>query len=66
MKQLKKLMRLSAVFLFMVLALAGIGISGTPPTLSRDRKLFADTESVMEVKEEDEQNEMLINITKKR
>ncbi|SMC94445.1 hypothetical protein [Pedobacter africanus] len=66
MKQLKKLMRLSAVFLFMVLALAGIGVSGVPPTLSRERKLFADTESVMEVKEEDEQNEMLINITKKR
>lgn len=54
MKQLKKLMRLSAVFLFMVLALAGIGISGVTPALSRDRKLFADTELVMEVKEEEE------------
>jgi len=33
----------------MVLALVGIGITGVPPTLSRDRKLFADTESVAEI-----------------
>jgi hypothetical protein len=52
MKQLKRLMRLCALFLFMVLALAGIGISGVPPTLSRDRKLFADTESIVEISEE--------------
>jgi len=49
MKQLKKLMRFCALFLFMVLALVGIGITGVPPTLSRDRKLFADTESVAEI-----------------
>nr|WP_121273248.1 hypothetical protein [Pedobacter schmidteae] len=58
MKQLKKLMRYAALFLFMVLALAGIGISGVPPTLSRDRKLFADTESVMEIKTEQEEEEL--------
>lgn len=49
MKQLKKLIRFSALLLFMVLALVGIGITGVPPTLSRDRKLFADTESVAEI-----------------
>ncbi|WEK20859.1 MAG: hypothetical protein P0Y49_06880 [Candidatus Pedobacter colombiensis] len=49
MKQLKKLMRFCTLFLFMVLALVGIGITGVPPTLSRDRKLFADTESVVEI-----------------
>lgn len=46
-------MRFCALFLFMTLALAGIGISGVPPTLSRDRKLFADVESVQEIKEEE-------------
>lgn len=60
MKQLKKLMRYAALFLFMVLALAGIGISGVPPTLSRDRKLFADTESVIEIKEEEEKNQLTL------
>lgn len=27
-----------------MLALAGIGLYGVPPTLTKDRKLFADTE----------------------
>ncbi|MDB5091623.1 MAG: hypothetical protein JWR09_5617 [Mucilaginibacter sp.] len=51
MKQLKKVIRLCALVLFMVLAVAGIGIFGIAPTLSKDRKLFADTESVTEQNE---------------
>ncbi len=35
----------------MILAIAGIGIFGVAPTLNKDRKLFADTESVMEQNE---------------
>jgi len=44
-------MRLFALMLFMMLAVAGMGISGVAPTLTKDRKLFADTEWVMEQKE---------------
>lgn len=51
MKQLKKVVRLCALTLFMVLAVAGIGILGIAPTLTKDRKLFADTESVTEQSE---------------
>ncbi|MDB4923114.1 hypothetical protein [Mucilaginibacter sp.] len=51
MKQLKKVIRLCALVLFIVLALAGIGIFGVAPTLSKDRKLFADIESVTEQNE---------------
>lgn len=36
----------------MTLALVGIGISGVPPTLSRDRKLFPDTTCTQEAREE--------------
>lgn len=38
----------------MALALGGIGLLGVPPTLNRDGKLFADTESRMKITEEDE------------
>jgi hypothetical protein len=48
MKQLKKVIRLYALALFMALAVAGIGIFGVAPTLSKDRKLFADIEWVAE------------------
>jgi hypothetical protein len=48
MKTFKKVLRLCALVLFMVLALAGIGILGVAPILNKDRKLFADTESVSE------------------
>ena len=51
MKQFKKVMRLCALALFMVLAIAGIGIFGVAPILSKDRKLFADTEWVTEQNE---------------
>jgi hypothetical protein len=51
MKQLKKAIRLCALALFIILAVAGIGIFGVAPTLSKDRKLFADTELVTEQNE---------------
>ena len=51
MKQLKKVMRLCALVLFIMLAVAGIGIFGVAPTLSKDRKLFADIELVTEQNE---------------
>jgi len=51
MKQLKKALRLCALALFMVLAVAGIGILGVAPILSKDRKLFADTELMAEQNE---------------
>ena len=51
MKPLKKVLRYCALVLFMVLALSGIGIFGVAPTLTKDRKLFADMEIVMEQKE---------------
>ena len=51
MKYLKKILRLCALILFIVLALAGIGIFGVAPILNKDRKLFADTEWVSEQRE---------------
>ncbi|MGN6397077.1 MAG: hypothetical protein ACTHMI_16020 [Mucilaginibacter sp.] len=44
MKPIKRVLRLCALILFLMLALAGIGLYGVPPTLTKDRKLFADTE----------------------
>ncbi|MDO3644029.1 hypothetical protein [Mucilaginibacter sp. L3T2-6] len=44
MKPIKKVLRLCALILFLMLALAGIGLYGVPPILTKDRKLFADTE----------------------
>lgn len=51
MKYLKKVLRLCALFIFMILALAGIGILGIAPTLTKDSKLFADIELFDEHKE---------------
>ncbi|ASU35104.1 hypothetical protein [Mucilaginibacter xinganensis] len=51
MKYLKRVVRLCALVLFMTLAVAGIGMFGVAPILSKDRKLFADTESVTEARE---------------
>jgi len=44
MKHLKRTLRVCALVLFMLLAVAGIGIFGVAPTLTKDRKLFADIE----------------------
>jgi len=51
MKHFKKVLRLCALTLFMALALTGMSIFGVPPTLTRDRKLFADKEWVIEQNE---------------
>lgn len=41
----------------MILAVAGIGILGVAPTLTKDRKLFADKHSKTEIKEKPETNQ---------
>lgn len=51
MKKIKKLIRLCGLILFMILAVAGIGILGVAPTLTKDRKLFADAHSKTEITE---------------
>jgi hypothetical protein len=48
MKQLKKILRLCALILFMAFAAAGIGILGVAPTSTKDNKLFPDIEAVFE------------------
>jgi len=57
MKHFKKVLRLCALTLFMVLALTGMSILGVPPILNRDRKLFADKEWVMEQNEKTKQEQ---------
>lgn len=44
MKRFKKILRVCSLVLFMLLAATGIGILGVAPTLTKDRKLFADIE----------------------
>jgi len=56
MKRLKKIMRMCALILFMVLAATGIGLLGIAPTLTKDRKLFADIEAKAEDKEQQGKN----------
>jgi cell division protein FtsL len=51
MKTLKRLLRTGTLILFMMLALTGIGITGIAPTLTKDRKLFAEKTQEFEVKE---------------
>jgi uncharacterized membrane protein YesL len=48
MKLLKRIIRLCALILFMLLAAAGISIFGVAPALSKDRKLFVDIETKSE------------------
>lgn len=45
MKRLKRILRICALILFMLLSVAGIGIFGVAPTLTKDRKLFSDMEA---------------------
>jgi hypothetical protein len=54
MKKIKKLMRLCGIILFMILAVTGIGILGVAPTLTKDRKLFADKHPKTEITEKAE------------
>ncbi len=53
MKRFKRILRLCALMLFMLLAATGISILGCAPTLTRDRKLFADIEVTTKNKEEE-------------
>ncbi|HTD98140.1 MAG TPA: hypothetical protein VK668_02595 [Mucilaginibacter sp.] len=57
MKRFKKTLRVCALILFALLAATGIGIFGVAPTLTRDRKLFADTEVQVEIKEKENPDE---------
>jgi hypothetical protein len=49
MKNLKRILRVCALILFLVLAVGGMGISGIAVTLNKDRKLFVDNESKIEM-----------------
>ena len=44
MKRFKRVLRVCYLVSFMLLAATGIGILGVAPTLTKDRKLFADIE----------------------
>ena len=62
MKRFKRILRVCALILFALLAATGIGLFGVAPTLTKDRKLFADIEVKAEIKEKenpDESKEML-------
>jgi hypothetical protein len=52
MKHLEKILRICGLILFLVLAVAGIGILGLAPPLNKDRKLFVDQESKIEMVDE--------------
>lgn len=52
-------MRLCGLILFMVLAIAGIGILGVAPTLTKNRKLFADVHPKTELAEKAETDQRL-------
>jgi hypothetical protein len=54
MKYLKRILRVWALILFLVLAIAGMSISGIAVTLNKDRKLFVDEESKIEMVEENQ------------
>jgi hypothetical protein len=52
MKRFKRVLRMCYLISFMLLAATGIGILGVAPTLTKDRKLFAD----IELRIEDDKN----------
>jgi cell division protein FtsL len=52
MKHLKRILRMCSLILFLILAIVGMSISGIAVTLNKDRKLFADEESKIEMVEE--------------
>ncbi|MFB9844410.1 hypothetical protein [Mucilaginibacter ginsenosidivorans] len=57
MKKIKRMLKLCSLALFMVLAVAGIGILGVAPTLTKDRKLFPDIELNIEKSESGDRHE---------
>jgi hypothetical protein len=52
MKYLKKILRVCGLILFLLLAAAGMSMSGIATPLNKDRKLFTDEESKIEMVEE--------------
>ena len=54
MKYLKRILRVCTLILFLVLAIAGMSISGVAVALNKDRKLFVDEESKIEMVEENQ------------
>jgi len=52
MKSFKKIMRICGLILLIILAVAGVGIFGISPTLNKDRELFAEEGSKIEMVEE--------------
>jgi CHASE1-domain containing sensor protein len=52
MKHLKRIARICGLILFLVLAVTGMSITGVAAALNKDRKLFADEESKIEMVEE--------------
>lgn len=59
MKKLKKFIRLCGLILFMALAIAGIGIWGVAPTLTKDRKLLVDKHPKTELVEKAETDQRI-------
>jgi len=54
MKYLKRILRACGLILFLVLAVAGMSIAGVAVALNKDRKLFADEGSKIEMVEENQ------------
>jgi hypothetical protein len=54
MKYLKRILRVCTLILFLVLAIAGMSISGIAVALNKDKKLFVDEESKIEMVEENQ------------
>ncbi|MFI5140042.1 MAG: hypothetical protein ACHQIM_19640 [Sphingobacteriales bacterium] len=52
MKHLKRILRVCGLIVFLLLAIAGMSISGIAVALNKDRKLFADEESKIEMVDE--------------
>ncbi len=52
MKNLKRLIRLVGLFIYMTLAVAGIALAGVPPNFIEKRRLFIDTENKIELVEQ--------------
>jgi len=51
MKNLKRLICLCGLFIYMTLAVAGIALAGIPPNFTEKRRMFIDTENKIELVE---------------
>lgn len=52
MKNLKRIIRLVGLFIYMTLAVAGIALAGVPPNFTEKRRLFIDYENKIELVEQ--------------